>query len=113
MRILGFSQHWGKLSRDEFTTFRYPRADRDWYLGEAVKVVIQPRRKGGGCYLGTSEIISKESKLLEQVTQQEAIADGFTGWIDMFNWLRKSYDVERLQAEPMNKLTLRWLNANT
>lgn len=52
MRILGFSKHWAKLDNPEFTTFRFPRKDKDWQIGETVKIVIKPRSKGGGELLG-------------------------------------------------------------
>jgi len=111
LRILGFSKKWGKLNDIEFTTFRFPRKDRDWQVGEVVQIVYKPRSKEREV-LGIAEIIAKENELLEHVTQREAIADGFMGWIDMLNWLLKSYPLAKLQEYPMNKLTLRWLNDN-
>ena len=52
MRILGFSKKYGKLSKPwyardihTFTTFRYPRRDRDWEVEEIVQVVYKPRSK--------------------------------------------------------------------
>lgn len=120
MRILGFTKKWDKLSQPEFTTFRYPRGDYDWYVGEQVKVVLQPRRKGGGEFLGIVEITNKERREFDKeyfdlaqdgipmITDAEAIADGFMGVDDMVNWLEKTYG--RLDFMPrMNKLTLKWL----
>jgi len=121
MRILGFTKKWTKLNQDEFTTFRYPRGDKDWGIGELVKVVIQPRRKGGGESLGTAEIKNKELREFDAeyyelakdnvplITDGEAIADGFTSAEDMIAWLEKTYG--KLDFWPrMNKLTLRWAN---
>ena len=52
MRIMGFQKQWvnqltgkPKLSEEEFTTFRWPRRDRDWEVGETVRVVMNPRTK--------------------------------------------------------------------
>jgi len=119
MRVLGFSKRWGKLSNPEFTTFRYPRGDYDWQVGEQVKVVFQPRRKGGGEVLGIAEIIKKEKREFDKeyfeivkdgvalITEEEAIVDGFPSVSDMIKWLEKTYG--RLDWMPrMNKLVLRW-----
>lgn len=106
MRILGFSKKWPKLSQSEFTTFRFPRCDKDWFLGEEVQIVIHPRRKGGGDKLGTAEIIGKESRLGAQ-NDTEAQADGFIDCRDMERWMIKTYG-EAKTFKPMNKLTLKW-----
>ena len=120
MRVLGFSKRWQKLSNPEFSTFRYPRMDRDWGVGEVVQVVIQPRRKGGGDKLGCAEIINNEVRELDAqyfemvkgdcpplVTDVEAQADGFAGLDDMITWMEKTYG--RLDwMSRMNKLTLTW-----
>lgn len=45
MRELSFSKHWDKLNQSEFTTYRYPRKDRDWALYEEVKIVYKGRTK--------------------------------------------------------------------
>lgn len=121
MRIFGFTKKWDKLSLSEFTTFRYPRGDSDWYINEQVKVVFQPRRKGGGEVLGIAEIIKKELREFDEeylemakddttllVTDTEAIVDGFKDRQDMVQWLEKTYG--RLDWIPrMHKLTLRWI----
>lgn len=121
MRILGFSEEWGKLKNEWFTTFRFARCDRDWQVGEVVKVVLQPRKIGGGKLLGTAEIISKEPRWIPQfptaealsVFEEEAKADGFGGVEAMYNWMYEKWGAGygmRLYSEPMNKLTLRWAN---
>lgn len=120
MRILGFGRKWPKLQQEEFTTFRYPRGDYDWYVGERVKIVIQPRRKGGGEFLGEAEIIGKDRREFDKeysemvkddiplITEAEVIVDGFTSIEDMIAWLRKTYG--RLDWMPrMNKLALKWV----
>lgn len=116
MRTLGFSKKWDKLQQPEFTTFRFVRADRDWYVGEQVRIVYQPRRKGGGEQLGVAEILNKERRTFsplifgQPVSGAEAKEDGFPGPIAMFGWLEKTYGPHRLNQEPMNKLTLKWIS---
>ena len=121
MRILGFSERWEKLNHLEFTTFRFARKDRDWAIGEQVQVVLRPRSKRRSV-LGTAEIVGKEprniaagSKLTcPHVTEDEAFADGFvpigiqTALDCMYDWLFDLHG-KRLLEEPMNKLTLRWI----
>jgi len=109
MRIISFTKKWGKLSQPEFTTFRFPRKDKDWYVGEIVQVFFKsrsPQREK----LGEAEIIAKEIKLTgdrtTDVTDAEAKADGFRDILDMETWMRKTYGTTRIWAR-MNKLTLR------
>jgi len=46
MRILGFSKKWAKLNNKLlFTTFRFPRKDKDWEIEEVVQIVYKPRSK--------------------------------------------------------------------
>ena len=115
MRVLGFSQRWPKLQQDVFTTFRYPRLDRDWYIGEHVQLVYKPRSKDREV-LGEAVIWKKEVRELDRkyhamrpdvslLTDEEAQADGFESLDDMFHWMEKTYG--RLDFMPrMNKLTL-------
>lgn len=116
MRIMGFGTRWDKLKQPWFTTFRFERRDKDWHIGERVQVVFQPRQKGGGERLGIAEIIYKEPRIFspqlfgQPVSNAEAKKDGFPGMITMFNWLVKTYGPHRLHQEPMNKLTLKWIN---
>ena len=125
MRILGFSKKWGKLKQPEFTTFRHPRGDKDWYIGEQVRVVFQPRRKGGGEILGVAEIVKKEIRELDSfftdgvivkptgvklVTDTEAIADGFASRFEMGEWMEHTYGLDFISR--MNKLTLRWFRVD-
>ena len=114
MRIIGFSIEWPKLEQDEFTTFRFQRKDRDWYIGEAVQVRIKPRSKGGGIRKGVAVIMHKENKGIADsytIKDAEAIADGFPGGIsEMWGWLIKSHSTEQL-VRPLHKLTLKWVNS--
>ena len=113
MRVLGFSKKWPKLSNPEFTTFRYPRKDRDWQVGELVQLVYHPRSKDREV-LGTAEIVLKEKRNVNitstfsdipQVSYVEAVRDGFVNQVDMVSWFAKTYGGN---ANPiMNKLTLR------
>jgi hypothetical protein len=114
MRILGFSKHWNKLNNPEFTTFRYPRVDRDWEVGESVQIVIRPRTKDREI-LGIATIIIKEMRELDPyfvdggipiVTDEEARDDGFLNREAMENWMMKTYGLDYISL--MNKLTLTW-----
>lgn len=105
MRIIGFSKKWDKLKQPEFTTFRFPRKDRDWYVGETVQVYFHPRSKDRE-FLGIAEIIDKVARL--EVSEKEAIADGFQSVADMGSWLIKTYGCTDRVKNGMNKLTLRW-----
>jgi len=122
MRILGFSRRdWinyetghPKLEEDKFTTFRFKRRDRDYEVGEVVRVVIRPRRKGGGEYMGPAMIIAREPRGMPlpegpppAIIREEARRDGFLSYKDMWTWLYRIHG-DRLLQEPMNKLTLSW-----
>ncbi len=125
MRELGFSKKWAKLHvelpigrRPEFTTFRMPRKDsdkgRDWHQAERVKVVYHPRNKDREV-LGVADIILKEPRTFgiaapPVVTEDEAIADGFSSWVDMFQWFDEITNEEKDITEIINKLTLRWVS---
>lgn len=108
MRILGFSKKWAKLNNRSFTTFRFPRKDRDWQLGEQVQIVFKPRSKEREV-LGIAEIWAKEERWMSGVTSKEARRDGFDNYGDMLLWVFRVHDL-RFYDEPMNKLTLKWLN---
>jgi len=103
MRILGYSRKWDKLQKPIHTTFRYPRRDRDWAIGERVQIVYKPRSKDREV-LQIATIIKKESKQLSDITHNEAVEDGFINLYAMFEFLGKnrSSDFHR----PINKLTL-------
>jgi len=109
MRILGFQKCWSKLNDPTFTTFRYPRADRDWEMGETVQVVIKPRSKRRE-FLGYAEIIIMQVYRMEDITDSVAIKDGFASKAEMTEWLRRTYgnQYRRLWNKPMNRLTLSW-----
>lgn len=115
MRILGFTKHWLKLDKDELTTFRFQRRDKDWEVGEQVQLVVAPRTKGREI-IGPAMIASKEPKKfcppnineLRRVSDAEAVEDGFLNYADMLEWLFKTHG-KRIFEEPMNKLTLRKL----
>ena len=115
MRILGFSEKWDKLKKSQFTTFRFPRKDKDWYVGEQVQVFYKPRSKNRE-YLGVAEIVDKEIRLFDfnyggslyKRADREAIEDGFISIGDMLIWITKKYGYG-WRSEPMNKFTLRWV----
>ena len=110
MRILGFSEKWPKLKQPIFTTFRFARKDKDWAVNEEVQIVYKPRSKEREV-MGRARIINRHNnRFLFQVgvTTAEAIADGFESIEEMGKWLDKTYG-HRWLDEPMNKLTLRWI----
>lgn len=114
MRIISFSQRWPKLLNPEFTTFRFPRKDRDWEVGEIVQVYFKNRSPNRE-KLGEAEIITKEPRRtkcsipnnIPVVSDLEASADGFENFSDMYNWLVETYGGMRASFT-INKLTLRW-----
>jgi len=114
MRILGVTEKWDKLKQPQWTTFRFARKDKDWQVGEVVQVVYKPRRKGGGEKLGVAKIINKAARrmvtppLESDTLYWEAKADGFASYNLMWEWLWSRYR-NRLFTEPMNKLTLQWV----
>ena len=126
MRILGFSCKWDKLhlelpisERPDFTTFRYPRYDKDWQVNEQVQPVYKPRSKEREV-LGIAEIMFKDRRRTicsipndaPQITDEEAREDGFADFADMYKWLVKTHgEVEATFT--INKLTLRWWDENS
>jgi len=116
MRELGFSVMWLKLNQEQYTTFRFPRKDKDWEVGEIVRVVFHPRSKDRKV-LGTAQIMGKQPRTLAPyspapVTPEEALEDGFESLMIMRNWMRKRYG--NLKAcNPMNKLTILWVSRDT
>ena len=130
MRILGFSKKWGKLNKQwfkrdyhTFTTFRYPRRDRDWEVEEVVQVVFKPRSKERQP-LGIARIIRIEQKDMDKrwgyyrtientpdmISPDEAEGDGFTGphgGGDVSAMITFIKDWSR--GDIVNKLTLYWI----
>jgi len=132
MRELGFSKKWGKLNSEIlFTTFRFPRKDKDWQVEEVVKIVYKPRSKEREV-LGIARIIRKEPKDLNKrfsyypgignyraentqdtITPQEAEDDGFTGMRGgdtgkMRQFFIDTYGYSKCK-ELINKITLYWI----
>lgn len=110
MRVIGFSKKWDKLQQPEFTTVRFPRKDKDWFVGEQVQIVYHNRSKDREI-LAYAEIISKEVKTFNigeanSFTDAEAQADGFVNNHDMRYWFLKTYG-NHLYDKPIHKLTLR------
>ncbi len=129
MRILGFSKKWYKLNTEIiFTTFRFPRKDRDWEVEELVQIVYKPRSKEREI-LGIARIIRKQEKDLrknwsyfpsarcpntpDMITPEDAEEDGFTGMhgggdiLKMMKFFYETYGYVR--DKKMNKLTLYWV----
>ena len=140
MRILGFSKKWPKLNKrwfepnlQTFTTFRFPRKDRDWEVEELVQVVYKPRSKEREP-LGMARIIRKQEKDTNKkfyifgdtckdpdvITPADAYEDGFSG-------MHGGGDIEKLLAflkgtstyeqfyrvGKVNKLTLYWIRGGS
>lgn len=121
MRIISFNKMWNKLSDKEFTTFRYPRADKDWFIGEFVQVYFKSRSQDRK-KLGEAIIISKEVRELDSfftdgiavfstgdklITEEEAVEDGFVSVRNMTDYMEKQYGLDYISR--FNKLTLRWI----
>lgn len=104
MRIIGFEKHWPKLDEPIFTTFRFSRKDKDWYVGEEVQVVIRPRQRDRQPMFNAT-IISKEARQIATITDIEARTDGFSNFAEMYNWLVGKYNRFGPRCT-MNKLTL-------
>lgn len=130
MRILGVSKKWCKLNNLLWTTYRFPRHDKDWQVEEVVQVVYKPRSKDREP-LGIARIIRKEPKDLnkrwqywpsqafpntpDMIKPNEAEEDGFTGshgggdFEKMRRYFIETYGYTRCSKELINKLTLYWL----
>jgi len=130
MRILGFSKKWDKLNNEIlFSTFRFPRKDRDWQVEEVVQVTYKPRSKEREI-LGIARIIRKQEKDLDKkfygfgnickdpdvITPLDARRDGFSGMRGggdikkLFDFLRSTSTYEQFyRVAKVNKLTLYWI----
>jgi len=122
MRVLSFSRMWAKLDNDTLTTFRFERKDKDWEVGEQVQMVFKarsPQRR----VLGVAEIVDKTPRWVMNhppglgyagyfntplVTEEEAVADGFSSREEMVKFIRKERRMLCV-IKPLNKLTVRWL----
>ena len=130
MRILGMNELWDKLTADTWTTFRFPRADKDWRVEEVAQVVYKPRSRKDEtrAILGIAEIIKKDLRWVIDpnlpmptepirqnpdwddvhiITEEEARKDGFESREAMIQWIARAHDA-RNYLEPMNKIRLRW-----
>lgn len=116
MRIFGFQRiDWQdfnllrpKMLAPTFSTWRWPRKDKDWQPGEIVQVVIKPRLPLR-VVLGCAKIVTVESRGSWSITDQEAQADGFVSafWLNAY-----LCDEQRSRQIPIttkpNKLMLEW-----
>ena len=116
MRIMSFNQKWLKLQNAEFTTFRYFRLDKDWWIGEQIQIFYKARSKDRQ-FLGIAEIIDKERReldlvfpdnLVPLVIEAEAVADGFESVKAMVKYMEKLYGLGYFSL--FNKLTLKWIS---
>ena len=110
MRELGFSVMWDKLNQPELTTFRLPRRDRDWRIGERVRCMFRPRSSLRR-YLFIADIINVESRCFDPaiapaITDSEAKGDGFDDAVAMQTWMAKAHKGFN-PSHVFNKITLR------
>ena len=105
------------MSNPEFSTFRYPRGDKDWYVGEQVQVFFNsrsPQREK----LGIAQLIMIEDRELDPwsskqsvialITDKEAFEDGFPGGrMEMIEYMEKTYGCDYISR--FHKIILRWL----
>lgn len=115
---MGFQKQWvnqatgkPKLEGNRFTTFRFPRKDKDWEVGDTVQVVMNPRTKKR-LPLGEAIIICKEPRCLIggkalTIADEEARVDGFTSATELVDFLTKGKPLSIWGVHP-NRLTLRW-----
>lgn len=71
------------------------------------KIVYHPRHEHE--VLGVAQVISKEPKQCQMITEEEAIADGFQDINEMMEFLNPKPPAG---MQRINKLTLKWLEAN-
>jgi len=115
MRTLSVSTEWLKLREPEFTTFKLPRKNKNWDVGEIVKVVYKLQSKERE-KLGIAKIIDKEQKILKEISEEEARNEGFLSVEDMIRWAMKRYNdrIEKgavnIEEEAINKLKLKWIH---
>ncbi len=107
MRILGFSKKWKKLYKPIHTTFRFSRKDKDWEVGEYVQEVYHPRNKDREVMNPKCLIVEKKNLWCFQITDTEAVEDGFEDSTDMCYWLAEAHGKERLDREQIHKLTIK------
>lgn len=96
-----------KLTQPSFTTFRFTRRDKDWAVGEVVRVVYQARNKRNRSILGQAVIKAKKAVDINHIEIRDIMADGFATRYDMAQWLRKGGG-NRYIFEKVNRLVLVW-----
>jgi len=118
MRIIGFSRmDWQdfihqcpKLTKPEFSTFRWQRKDTPYYQNETVQVVLKPRTKTR-LILGTAQIKEVEVRKLWHINQDEAREDGFARAWELMSYLAGEKRRRQLPPNhPLNRLILKWLD---
>jgi hypothetical protein len=103
MRILGFTRMWPKLAQDDFTTFRFTRKDKDWQITELVQCVYKPRSKDRQ-FLGIACITSKAPRIIDEITREEAIEDGFINLLELHLFFWPAF-----KTDSVNKLYITWV----
>ena len=125
MREINFSQHWPKLDCETIMTFRCARRDKDWAVGERVRLVLHARSKQRKV-LFEADIVAKEPRWIRVfpskpflgqenfpvISSKEAEEDGFKdddrdpALFHLWEYMWQTYGA-RILKEPVNKLTLR------
>ena len=106
MRILGYSKKWPKLQKEIHTTFRFTRKDKDWQVGEYIQEVFHPRNKDREVINPIAQIIDIHALKCIDITQEEAIEDGFSCTLEMLGWLLKAHG-DRVNNELIHKLEIK------
>ena len=117
MRVLGFSKLWLQLAQPTFTTFRYPRRDKDWCAGEQIQIVFD-KRGSDHSILGIAEIVKVNPRCLamhkcncgyRKISDGEAKIDGFKSKYAMWHWWEETYkDTDRWPDYHPNRISLVW-----
>jgi hypothetical protein len=104
----------GKMSRDEFTTFRWPRRDsKNYRVGELLQVVIKPRsnqRRPMGVV-----VVVKQEELRSFwsggncITDEMARQDGFRYATELVCYLNKERPSPSQRPAIVYRYTLKWI----
>jgi len=132
MREMWVKEKWRRADDEVlFSNYQFPRKDRDWNLEEVVRIVYNPITKDR-TVMGIARIIRIQPKDLKRtwqfypypnypntpdmITPTDAEEDGFTGMHGggdtkkMESYYRKKYGWSRCEREPINKITLYWID---
>lgn len=101
------------LASDEFTTMRYPR-QQPLEIGEVLSIIYKPQTKETE-NMGIAEVASIEPRSFgglsdaPVISLQEVLRTGFQSLPEMITFMTKLHGIDRIYAEPMELLTIRWV----